>query len=348
MYKKLQVSNRYEVNMFSKISNGQAKKIDNGISSKIPLDAVNEISRSMPGIWKEIEEKYWEVRDRNISWHSFYFLADFDWFLVFSKFPSTRVWMCADPANMYMGLCKSIALCTWRYNQSIYTFDADFAEMFIESLPKKIPMDAFKKLPELSLYINMPNLIIDGVSVDGFWVTQIQSKYGELFLSILLLSNDGLKERVQIISPSGSINLSDYPTHVQHMLSAIYYLCSEQPEINNVSNSRKRPNRYIDVTSTRHGDRLFPPAKPTYWLIGAETGEKVRHYRMNGAGKRSTNFNGRRSHVRRAHWNHYWHGPRDSKHRELVAQWLPAQFVNEVIYKEPRFADNYEDAMLAA
>lgn len=209
-------------------------------------------------------------------------------------------------------------------------------------------MDAFKKLPELSLYIKMPYLIIDNASFDGFWVTQIQNESGVLNISILLLSDDGVKDCMERISPDAFINLSDYPTHVQHMLSAIYYLCSEQPEINNVSNSRKRPNRYIDVTSTRHGDRLFPPAKPTYWLIGAETGEKVRHYRMNGAGKRSTSFNGRRSHVRRAHWNHYWHGPRDSKHRELVAQWLPAQFVNEVIYKEPRFADNYEDAMLAA
>lgn len=120
----------YEVNMFSKISNGQAKKIDNGISSKIPLDAVNEISRSMPGIWKEIEEKYWEVRDINISRHSFYFLTAYDWLNVFSKFPSTRVWMCADPIKRYKDLSKLIALCTWRYKQSIYSFDADFAEMF--------------------------------------------------------------------------------------------------------------------------------------------------------------------------------------------------------------------------
>ena len=119
VYKKLQVSNMYEVNMFSKISNGQAKKIDNGFSSKAPSDAVNQIARNMPGVWKEIEKKYFEVVEFNKALYSYSFLSHKDWVSVFSNFPCFGDWYKYGFRKMDAFISLVATLCAWRYTQSV-------------------------------------------------------------------------------------------------------------------------------------------------------------------------------------------------------------------------------------
>src|SRR5690606_18860768 len=70
----------------------------------------------------------------------------------------------------------------------------------------------------------------------------------------------------------------------------------------------------------KSGTRIVPAAAPSGWVIGSRIGGAIRRYR-DGEDQGGTHA-GPRPHVRRAHWHHFWTGPRTGT-RRLVLHWLP-------------------------
>lgn len=339
----------YEVNMFSKISNGQAKKIDNGISGKAPLDAVNRIARSMPGLWKVIEKKYFEVVEFNKAHYSYSFLSHKDWVNVFSNFPCFGNWYKYGFREMDTIISFVATHCAWRYTQSVYKFDADFVEQLNKSIPEKIPSVALSRLPELSMYIEVSVMRVSEFTIKGFWISQIVDNNNDMMISIVLHPCEVNSNSSGIIrfNASQDIDTCEFCTGTQSLLSMLYYLCTEQPEIENVREPEKQLVRDIVPLSTRHGYRLFAPDKTSNWIVGKQIGNDVRQYQMQSSlTKTKGSWKGKRPHMRRGHFHSYWVGKRNGE-RTLISKWLPPIFTRAVIH-EPQAADNYYDNELLA
>lgn len=114
-------------------------------------------------------------------------------------------------------------------------------------------------------------------------------------------------------------------------LSVCLYLCADNAEIEGTG-SRNRPV----VVKTRNGPRMMPPNAPTFWEVAYRTGAAIRraqeaiirHLPQGGTHARP------RPHTRKAHWQHYWTGPKPKPgieqptERKLVMKWIPQLPIN--------------------
>lgn len=67
--------------------------------------------------------------------------------------------------TMYMS-----ALCPWRYSQGVYRFSPSFAKaLCASSLKGDIPCEVFLRLPQWSIYVEMPKMRYGNAIVIGFW-----------------------------------------------------------------------------------------------------------------------------------------------------------------------------------
>ena len=113
------------------------------------------------------------------------------------------------------------------------------------------------------------------------------------------------------------------------MLSALLWLCAEEPDISNitgepVSRSELQAPKHTVHPKTKN---FITPSMPTVYNIGKRLGGEIRQ--MNDAIERDKATNkgkGKRPHIRRGHWHGYWRGTGQAK--EFFVKWQPAVFVN--------------------
>lgn len=105
-------------------------------------------------------------------------------------------------------------------------------------------------------------------------------------------------------------------------ISLALYLC-----VRNADLPRLRPER-PEATRTRKGLRYFPPAETAVWDVGMRIGPALRQAQLQNVGVEAGDSGKRpRAHVRRAHWHHYWTGPKNGE-RELILKWVSPTLVN--------------------
>lgn len=165
----------------------------------------------------------------------------------------------------------------------------------------------------------------------------------KLLPGALFIKKCSLKENLKLVVDydlqtyerySGTQVFSDYPAlkkeeeyrridqmaaPLAHALSLVLYLCSEEPEVDDLREPGKcliRPT----VTKTKKGFRFFPAPKPRLWAVGKETGHAIRE------SHNRAKIDGVSPHIRRAHWHGYWKGPRDGE-RVFIYKWLSPIFV---------------------
>jgi hypothetical protein len=131
------------------------------------------------------------------------------------------------------------------------------------------------------------------------------------------------------------------------ILNLLLYLCAENADFG----IRERPNRPT-LKTTRKGRKLFPPQAPQEWEVGVRIGAELRRAldaapsrcKIEGAIDDALAHIGARprAHIRRAHWHHYWTGPRQVERpgtqgevfeqraacRTLVLRWVMPVLVN--------------------
>ena len=114
---------------------------------------------------------------------------------------------------------------------------------------------------------------------------------------------------------------------VRPLISILLYLCSDEPEIDDLrqpgsSPARPRPKK------TKRGWRLFPPDCPRMWTVGAGIGAQLREAAaaVGDPTGRTVRAHLRRAHLRRGHWHGYWTGPRDAE-RRFRYRWLSPMVV---------------------
>ncbi len=108
--------------------------------------------------------------------------------------------------------------------------------------------------------------------------------------------------------------------NVLPLLSVVIYICAvsgadpADQDIRDAKTGTRRPTVPV-------GKRLFVSGMPTLWEAGWRMGAALGAASSKAeAAYLGGTHAGPVPHVRRAHWHHYWRGPRTN--RELIVKWL--------------------------
>jgi len=231
----------------------------------------------------------------------------------------------------------------WTQTKMVYRYDREFiAEIASSPLTGNIPIDILYRLPYYCIYVEAP-VVIFGEESRGFfaWMEyDVNNKMPELRL--LYLMRDNYTISVPVLLPGGGLDESNnalYESAMQRSsidvksaladlsgkslaaikpditaaINLVLYVCSEDADIRPASRQRVTPTGQT-------------PKQCTAWDVGVRIGSALR--KASDAATSSRPVKPRESattsprpHMRRAHWHHYWTGPRWGA-RKLVLKWV--------------------------
>lgn len=250
----------------------------------------------------------------------------------------------------------------WKQHKQAYRFDEDFIEELMKTKAVKIPMEVLKRLPFRCFYLDLedtdwfdphigmflyvgfdeitglPNLAVSLVehAADSslkfqFYTLHIsgeemkkwgilQKEDGEPYIQ--LQNNDALSDQIG----HGVKNMVDNMEVTLFVLQVILYLSSNKPDIE-ASPKRKviytGPKKKIrlegDLSLLDVGVRYGAAIRKTKKALKTENEEVIVKTVSSKQRKPMT------SHVRAAHWHHYWTGK--GRTRRIV-RWVPPTFVS--------------------
>lgn len=227
----------------------------------------------------------------------------------------------------------------------VYEFDGDFqdsivSEKWVDLLPDCIenrPHDCFyMRLPCHSMSDGVVVRVVDCENIVGFrdygieWFPGVESGKGVYFGGderfgakdsrvivntgdrMLCIQKFAVPKTVELMLDNTKMDA--YPT--QLMANGVAYLCSANADIV----PSYKPQRGLKRNNAKRRSQA------TWHDVGYRIGSELRSY--NRARSVSSEHLGGtvRPHMRRAHWHHYWTGPRDGE-RKLVLKWLPPTMV---------------------
>jgi hypothetical protein len=298
-----------------------------------PNDLVSRIGKDIPGVWESIKFMRSGKGKDLPDWGEDIYLPIAAGYSISSKFGKQFDAYCC-PASI-------TAAASWRVSKGIYRFDADvYNSLMVQKLDGNIPCDVLKRLPEWCVYIETPNLSFCELSINGFFAhLEKDSNDGHEELRLLFLSDtktlpvpiyigdwtllEGLEKMfVKSISfMKGRIRIpSEFPDLIP-LVQLILYLCAENVDMPSIPihpAKRVRNSGQVDVQKEQR-----------IWNVGERIGSVIRkdrnesmQYAKTGTGKTGSS---KRSHLRRAHFHHFWTGTGDKK--SLVLRWLPPTLV---------------------
>lgn len=265
-------------------------------------------------------------------------------------------------AAMYAA--RFTALYAWRATKGIYRFDPDlYLAVANTPLDSPIPIELLDRLPEWCCFIETPNLAftLPGLESDpptkihGFFVHLeddanthrkelrfvVHHDYATLLPIPLHLTAPTLSECFEAAKTEAIANLPQYlgfsaegintlyeatRSLLAPLLSLTLYLCSEAAELRESRSGASWPIR-PQMAKTKNGPRIMPPSAVRVWETGYRIGAALRAALLKPTepDDPSTGTHARpRPHIRRAHWHHFWTGPRDqAADRRLILRWLP-------------------------
>lgn len=255
-------------------------------------------------------------------------------------------------------------LAGWRLAKDIYVFDETvLEELWNTPIEGNIPIDVLYRLPTLCAYVafSSPRDVEDG-KLHGFFVhlnystmpvLMIAMDYGSLdgissefvplvvfpvelhegvdLLQCLTIIHERIQRRRGI--PPEEIERIVQPRAVKRvlepLLNLIIYLCSTSAEIRALDPLRGLRKSY--TKKTKRGIRTFVPDQPNVWEVAYRIGATLRAAAAEwyGAGPGDGTHASPRPHIRKAHWHHFWTGPKakvgqpEVPPRELIVKWIP-------------------------
>lgn len=226
------------------------------------------------------------------------------------------------------------------HGRQVYDFDRDFAdsivnEKWIDLLPNCLenrPHDCFfMKLPcgktsegvvvlitPISNVTNFEDIyfpgIYDGPGVYFGGVPDMEERaIVNTGKDIYALCSFAISKTPELMQNDEPVDF--YPTRL--VANGVAYICSanadivpsyKPPKLSKPNNAKKR-------------------SMATWHDVGYRIGAELRSYERTKSERKEHQGGTVRPHVRRAHWHHYWTGPRDGE-RKLVLKWIAPTMVN--------------------
>jgi len=229
------------------------------------------------------------------------------------------------------------------HGMQVYDFDADFAqsildEKWIDLLPDCIgnrPHDCFyMKLPCGKLNEGTVVMVTPTEDILGFdpsLFPGLEDGKG-VYIGGDPASSDGERGRAVVntgsetlalcsfaISKTYGLMLDDtplerYPTEL--VANGVAYLCSLNADI--MPSYKPQPGLKRNNAKRR--------SNATWYDVGTRVGSELRAYERAKSERKPHQGGTVRPHMRRAHWHHFWTGPRNGA-RNLILKWLPPTIV---------------------
>lgn len=325
-----------------------------------PVKMAKKIERDYPEVWKQMDY-FHSLRntDEDMKWPSWCWAPMAAAIAVVREQHGISPYAADLDTMPYLEDVYAIsALAPWRHDKQIFVVDPGLAKELQDSEePDKIPTELLHHLPYYSFYTQVPGLDVLGKSIDGFFTSlEFDVKNEEHELRFLTVSKDmqtlsGFAlhitedtvgkafDRYRAISneraaeslghdifrevtkkglQAQEMYLRASELVCRKLLPIVIYICSADSDI--------RPHGKASVAK-RYGDRISQPIQR--WEVGYRIGPALSRYHSEHDGKGGTHdgsHSPKRPHVRRAHWSHYWVGPRYD--RRLIAKWIPPIYVN--------------------
>lgn len=295
-----------------------------------PLDLVRDVGRRFPTVWKEIEG-FRESRGKKglPDWPSWCFCPLAGAYAVATRGSDDRL-----PSGNAVAEIGAIA--AWRASQGIYKIHPDLIDPLSDTPLGEIPAEWLFQLPEWCIWVDVePAGFFAHLESDAktgrpelrFWVVPPE---GASYPLVIHLDQPTLAEGVEqavteakrnsVESLAGEFKLPgeviDHMKRVAGMFTAlvVYVIGAVQHrDIRDTKGVRQWPSR-ASIT----------PNHPTIWEVGWKQGELFRRaFRSESQGGEHSSP---RPHVRRAHWHHFWEGPKGGD-RRLIVHWIPPTIV---------------------
>ena len=235
------------------------------------------------------------------------------------------------------------AVASWRRTRSVYRFDSTLVEELIrQTTIEKLPVDVLYRLPEWSVYIELPGdieLPPKEESLIGFFahldhdINDGTAYLRLLFLDVnmvytpfILVLADTLEATVDLMHKIARENGMDTKRRVKldfliPYIQMVLYLCADNADMPFIPRS----------SSSLHAKgKILPIGPPRIWDVGVRLGAAIRNSREIsdeiGIKKEGSECRSPRPHVRHAHWHHYRTGP---KREKLELRWIAPTFVGD-------------------
>lgn len=249
------------------------------------------------------------------------------------------------------------ALAAWRVTKGIYRFDPDLLpEILSMPLEGKLPAEVFFTLPEWCIYVETPGMAFLERENAGFFsyleydANDQRQELRFVFVSPSLqcvmvplhIGNWPLEESItryyaeaiknikQELGQSSLFPPQDKNEFIKQaktglipFLNMLLYICSVNADFaQRPIHPSKKPRRKGKIETAN---------EPRTWEVGVRVGPALRKAKAQVflrdselSGEEETTRISPRSHIRRAHWHHYWTGPRSKpEEQSLILKWLP-------------------------
>jgi hypothetical protein len=318
---------------------------------------INKYNKAYPGCWQRIADMRHDRGTKLPDWPDWCYCPMAAAYAIIS---AGKV-MSLDLAQRYPP-GELAALAAWKISKGVYRFDKSlFEELIIMPMEGDIPSQLFYRLPEWGVCIETPGLSFLGADIEGILAHleyDVNHNYAELRIlalknedgaipvilhlgdytiqesvDILLEETAEMMQRYNAAYPAG-VDMNEvrkeYAADVTPFLNIILYLCSENAEYREVKRPYKPTENIIKHTHTGY----FETKAPKFWHLGDNTGRILREVKASEDETTVISESGTHAsphaHIRRAHWHHFWTGPKDDPaKRKLVLRWLPPMLVGQ-------------------
>lgn len=322
-----------------------------------PKVILKEISRSFPQAWEQVK-RFRAGKGKDLpDWPDWCYIPLAAGVAIATQGDDDQLFRASFNTRLNPAVITAAA--SWRVSQGIYRFDADLYNSLInQPLDDNIPCELLKRLPEYCVYIETINTNFLSEPIEGFWAhLEYDVNNGETELRLLIITDDfytpiaihlgdwtieeglrkmqdeavnqssihGLDFNKMLDAAGTSVVIDSMVKDVTPLVQLVLYLCADNADMSNTPvhpRNRVRMSGQIDV-----------PKEPKVWNVGVRIGTAIRRYRNENllADTNETEYSGThaspRPHIRRAHFHHFWAGPKQGE-RYLILKWLPPIPVN--------------------
>lgn len=234
----------------------------------------------------------------------------------------------------------------WAANKQVYKFDSELELALADSEEIKLPVRILDRLPYQTFYLEFAEDGIFRENFHGVFVNIVREGNGYLlyaerikedgrvmFGKAALVPNDD-EDGVFIFDKNDfscdeSDRNVDWPEFCFYMLNAILYLCADNAEIqessvtkNTYHPSGRIKNKFSEIRQWECGYRYGLEIRSQKKQKKSSDNCREQTSELNIRIKRSLP-----AHIRRAHWHHFWIGPRNGE-RKLILHWIPPVYVS--------------------
>lgn len=234
----------------------------------------------------------------------------------------------------------------WSENKQVYKFDAELELSLADSEEIHLPVRILDRIPYYTFYLEFAE---DGIFKDNFhgafihvvrkdtgylvYIERVKEDGRVMFGTLPLVAENNENAtflfRKEQFSCDDTDRNADWKEFGFFIINALLYLCADNAEVqeSEVTKSTYKPrkeikNKFSEIRQWECGYRYGASIRK----------KKVNHKKSERNQDEQTEFHMKikralPAHTRRAHWHHYWIGPRSGE-RKLILHWIAPVFVS--------------------